>query len=79
MMNAPQQKRQLRTCFINFAYPPSTTPLRDLKPIRLSELRLETHHAGRVLFVRKFTECVRYVSVQAGVEDEVGDVDHLAL
>lgn len=54
-------------------------PVQDLKPIKLSELRLETHHTGCVLFVRTFTDSIRLVSIQAGIEDEVGEVDHLAL
>lgn len=69
----------VKQCFISYAYPPSTTPLKDLQPITLSELRLETHHTGRVLVVRTFTHAIHLVSVQAGVEDEAGDVDHLAL
>lgn len=69
----------IRTCYIAPAYPPSTVEVRNLKPITLSELRLETHHAGRVLLVRTFTKSQRLVSVQAGIEDELGDVDTLAL
>lgn len=75
----PADLYKLRNCFIAFAYPPSTTPIQDLKPIKLSELRLETRHVGRVLIVRIFTPAKRIVSVQAGIEDEDEDVDHIGL
>ncbi|KAM5349590.1 hypothetical protein ACJ41O_006095 [Fusarium nematophilum] len=34
-------------------YPPCTANLGDLEPMKLSELRVETHHRGRVLFLRQ--------------------------
>lgn len=49
-----EQKYALRQCFINHAYPPSTTSLTELKPINLSDLRLETRHHGKALFIRSF-------------------------
>lgn len=69
----------VRSCQINHAYPPSITPLSGLKPITISELRLETHHIGRVLIVRTFTDPVRIQSVQSAVEDKNSEVDQLAV
>lgn len=67
------------TSFIGFCYPPCTKSLEALQSIKISELRLETHHTKRVLFVGIFTKSVRYASVQSGVEDEVGEADFVAL
>lgn len=33
-------------------YPPCVEPLSSLKPIRLRDLKIETHHRGRILVVR---------------------------
>lgn len=69
----------MRTCFITYAYPPCGLSLLDLKPMCISDLRLETHHVGRVLLVRTFGKPNRILSVQNAIEDEKGDVDRLAL
>ncbi|KAK4958960.1 hypothetical protein LTR10_003759 [Elasticomyces elasticus] len=69
----------VRTCAISYAYPPSIVKVAELKPMLIEELRLETHHRGRVLFVRAFGHATRFQAVQNGVEDERGNVDRLAL
>ncbi|KAK5116852.1 hypothetical protein LTR85_009112 [Meristemomyces frigidus] len=86
-----QQKQQLqlraqfadghhmRQYFISQAYPPSTTLASALRPILISDLRLETHHRGKVLFVRTFGEPVRVSGLQIAVEDQDGDVDRLSV
>lgn len=61
------------------AYPPSNTALAELEPIDLSMLRLETHHRGKVLFVRTFVEANQVLSFQSAVEDKLGDVDRVSL
>ncbi|KAK5133836.1 hypothetical protein LTR08_007167 [Meristemomyces frigidus] len=40
-------------------YPPCTVPTRDLQPIRHSELRMDTHHRGRVLTLRRIAPVVK--------------------
>ncbi|KAK1061486.1 hypothetical protein LTR74_011000 [Friedmanniomyces endolithicus] len=77
--NASPDKYSIRTCFINYAYPPSTTPHAQLRPILISELRLETHHRGRALYVRTIGHPTRILAVQNVVVDESGDVDRLSL
>ncbi|KAJ2992462.1 hypothetical protein NUW58_g2161 [Xylaria curta] len=69
----------VRSCFIGAAYPPCTLPLSSLKPIHLRDLTLETQHRGRVLIVRTFSEPTSMTSIQSAVEDEVGDVERLAI
>ncbi|KAK5130014.1 hypothetical protein LTR08_002530 [Meristemomyces frigidus] len=69
----------LRQHFINHAYPPSTKVVGELKQIVISDLRLETHHTGKVLFVRTFGQPVRISGVSTAVEDANGDVARLAV
>lgn len=75
---SPRQ-HQIRSCFIGAAYQPCTLPLSSLVPIHLRDLTLETQHRGRVLIVRAFCEPNWMVSIQNAVEDELGDVDRLAI
>lgn len=41
-------------------YPPCTVPLRDLKPMKLAELRMDTHHRGRRLTVKRVSLVVTH-------------------
>lgn len=43
---------------IGHPYPPCTVSLQDLQPMSLSDLRMETHHRGRVLVVRRIAPVV---------------------
>lgn len=67
------------THFIDVAYSPCDVPLAGLVPINLRELTLETHHRGRVLIVKSFCEPVKAAYIMSAVEDELGDVDRLAV
>lgn len=64
---------------VGYAYPPSVVPLAQLGTVNLAQLRLETHHRGKVLIVRSFGHAYRVQSVQAAIEDETGAVDRLIL
>lgn len=65
---------------VDASYPPCATPLSDLKPLpSLNDLRVETHHTGRVLIVRTFCDPVRIEAFVNGVEDQDGNVDRLAV
>ncbi|KAK5682701.1 hypothetical protein LTS10_005831 [Elasticomyces elasticus] len=75
----PPAAYMLRTCFISYAYPPSIVPTADLKPMLIPELRLETHHRGRVLILRTFGLPQRIQAVQNAVEDAKGNVERLGL
>lgn len=64
------------------AYPPCVKGLSELQPIRLRDLEMETHHRGRVLVVRAFSDA--FMTTKApqpavAVVDEHGDVDYLAI
>ncbi|KAK6420834.1 hypothetical protein LTR95_016897 [Oleoguttula sp. CCFEE 5521] len=69
----------IKQTFIGEAYKPSAADINDLKPILLRELRLETHHPGRILIVRVFCNAVRITAVQTGIEDEHDHVERLAV
>ncbi|CAK7199277.1 hypothetical protein SEUCBS139899_001952 [Sporothrix eucalyptigena] len=71
--------QNISSAFIGEAYPPCTLPLASLEPILLKELRLETHHRGRVLVVRTFSQPNRMTSIQNAVEDVDGNVERLAV
>ena len=59
------------TLIIREPYPPCLVALADLEPITLSELRMATHHRGRVLSVTKASPVVkRPESSWAIVKDE---------
>ncbi|KAK3723912.1 hypothetical protein LTR37_001396 [Vermiconidia calcicola] len=69
----------MRTCVVSFAYPPSTTPLKQLQEITLSQLKLETNHTGKALIVRTFDHPLRHVATQNIVEDKEVNVDRLSV
>lgn len=69
----------IATTFIGEAYLPCTKPISSLAPITLHELKLETHHRGRVLIVRTFSIPTRMSAIQSAIEDENKDVNRLAL
>lgn len=53
--------------------------LSGLETVSLRDLKLETHHRGRVLIVKTFCEPKRIVSIMSAVEDQNGDVARIAL
>jgi tetratricopeptide (TPR) repeat protein len=61
------------------SYPPSTVPLIDLKPIRIADLLMETHHRGKVLFLRTITSSIAVTGLETLVEDIHGDVEKLII
>ena len=65
--------------FLRHAYPPCTRPLDRLELMRLSELRLETHHRNRAVVVKAWGWPRAGEAVLDAVEDQHGDVDTLAV
>ncbi|KAI5465125.1 hypothetical protein BGZ63DRAFT_412505 [Mariannaea sp. PMI_226] len=53
-------------------YSPCIHPITKLKPVMISEMRLETHHRGTSLLLRVLTPPQRMTAVMAIVEDERG-------
>lgn len=78
-MTALLNQHHMRTTFIGEAYPPSIEPKSSLTPILLHDLKLETHHRGRVLIVKTFCDPIRISSIQNAVQDVLGAVDRLSV
>jgi tetratricopeptide (TPR) repeat protein len=62
-------------------YPPCTILLQDLKPMKLSDLRMETHHRGHVLTVRRVAPVVKLVVFSWTVvqEESSGEMERLEI
>jgi hypothetical protein len=59
-------------------YPPCTRPLQDLKPMSMSELKMDTHHRGRVLNVKRVAPVIKLVlSSWTLVQGEDGEMERL--
>ncbi|KAF1832756.1 hypothetical protein BDW02DRAFT_599707 [Decorospora gaudefroyi] len=69
----------VHSSFVPPAYPPCTTSLDDLTPIRIEDLRLEKHHRGRYMLLRAITPPNRMTGILVLVEDEAGEVSLLQL
>jgi hypothetical protein len=61
---------EMHTSFVPPPYPPSITPLKDLKQTFIKDLQLETHHRGNYLLVRSITPPNRMTAIMAIVMDE---------
>ncbi len=65
--------------FLCDPYPPSTKNISELSPISISELNLDTHHRGKVLFARIIDTALRVAAVHSIVQDDMGAAERLAL
>ncbi|EDO02331.1 hypothetical protein SS1G_04807 [Sclerotinia sclerotiorum 1980 UF-70] len=79
MQLGPQMTSHFHTSFVPIPYKPCVTPLDELKPTRIRNLGLETHHRGSYLLVRALTPPRRMTAIMAIVEDENGDAIPLQL
>lgn len=79
MQLGPQMTSHFHTSFVPIPYKPCITPLDELKPTRIRNLGLETHHRGSYLLVRALTPPRRMTAIMAIVEDENGDAIPLQL
>lgn len=79
---APKNRPDTMVTFpVGCEYPPSTALLRDLEPMKLSDLRMETHHRGRVLSLRRASPVVEIVASSWTVVqgDSPDDVERLEM
>lgn len=60
-------------------YPPSVLYLDRLKAVAITDLRLETHHRGKVLFARVWGGSERLQAFQTAIEDEHGTAERLSV
>ncbi|KAF2488701.1 tetratricopeptide [Lophium mytilinum] len=68
--------RSLPAIGVGQPYPPCIVPLRDLKPMKLADLKMETHHRGRRLTVKCARRCPVVTHAARSwtmVQNEAGD------
>ncbi|KAL1851355.1 hypothetical protein Daus18300_012601 [Diaporthe australafricana] len=78
-MSGLMNQHTMKTTFIGEAYPPCLEPMSSLEPVLLRDLKLETHHRGRILVVKTFCDPIRLSSIQNAIEDVRGDVDRISI
>lgn len=67
-----RSQKVIATSQVPAPYAPCTLPAADLKPMTISQMKLETHHRGHQIVVRVLTPPDRMTAVMAIVEDEEG-------
>ncbi|KAE9379406.1 SET domain-containing protein [Stipitochalara longipes BDJ] len=61
-------------------YPPCISVIEDLKPMKMDELKMDTHHRGRVLTVNRVTPVVKLkVCSWTVVQDDAGHAERLEM
>jgi hypothetical protein len=73
MQGKRNNQHMIHSSFVPPAYLPCTTPLVQLRPTAIKDLRLETHHRGTYLLLRAITPPNRMTAILVVVEDEHGD------
>ncbi|KAI1778851.1 SET domain-containing protein [Hypoxylon cercidicola] len=69
-----EQRSTIPAIAVGQPYPPCIIPLRDLQPMKFSDLRMDTHHRGRLLTVKRASPVVTLVARSwTMVYDEGGD------
>ena len=64
------QENTIRSTFIPDAYPPCTSLVSSLNKTMIKDLRLETHHRGKLLLLHAITPPDRLTGIICLVEDE---------
>ncbi|WAO85930.1 Hypothetical protein NCS54_00318300 [Fusarium falciforme] len=67
-----ETKALVTTTQIPPSYLPCIVPAQDLEPIKITDMRLETHHRGKKVTMRVLTQPDRLLGVVALAEDEHG-------
>jgi tetratricopeptide (TPR) repeat protein len=78
---APRKSKDTMPAYeIGSPYMPCTERLEDLKPMKLMDLRMETHHRGRFLMLRRVSPVATLeASSWAVVQDRSKDVERMEL
>ncbi|OLN93218.1 SET and MYND domain-containing protein [Colletotrichum chlorophyti] len=71
-------KSSLPVITVGNTYPPCTVSLKNLRPMKLTDLRMETHHRGRSLTVKRASPVVTLTARSwTMVQDEAGETERL--
>jgi hypothetical protein len=76
---ASESKTKIYQSFVPPSYLPCITPLVELQPILIKDLKLEIQHRGRYLMLRSIAPPLRMTAVTTAMEDENGDATLLML
>ncbi|KAJ4303016.1 hypothetical protein N0V90_001907 [Kalmusia sp. IMI 367209] len=80
-MQSNERGESLPALAVGQTYPPCSVPCKDLKPMKISELKMETHHRGRRLTIKRASPVVvltarSWVMVE---DEEGGDIERLEM
>ncbi|OAA60161.1 TPR domain protein [Cordyceps fumosorosea ARSEF 2679] len=70
---APKKDDSMMTYAIGAPYPPCVVDAKELKPIKLAELQLESHHRGKKLTVRRVSPVAELKTSSWAVVEAVGE------
>lgn len=75
-----QRQDSIAAFAVGCPYPPCVLSLHDLQPIKLSDLRIDTHHRGRALSVHRVAPVVKLVAFSwTVVQDSSGETERLEI
>ncbi|KAK2037417.1 tetratricopeptide [Colletotrichum somersetense] len=78
MTHQRDTKGSLPVLVVGSTYPPCTVPLKDLQPMKLTDLRMETHHRGHFLTVKRVSPVITLTARSwTIVQDEAGGTERL--
>ncbi|AEO60326.1 hypothetical protein MYCTH_54709 [Thermothelomyces thermophilus ATCC 42464] len=79
-MSMDQSKESIPALAVGQPYPPCTAPLKELQPMKLADLTLETHHRGRQLSVKRASPVVTLASRSwTMVQDDAEETERLEI
>ncbi|KAL2139671.1 hypothetical protein VTI28DRAFT_4871 [Corynascus sepedonium] len=79
-MTMDKAKESIPALAVGQPYPPCTKSVKELQPMKLAELTMETHHRGRQLSVKRASPVVTLTSRSwTMVQDEAGETERLEL
>jgi tetratricopeptide (TPR) repeat protein len=79
--SAPKKEKDTMVAYaVGRPYPPCTKSVKDLKPMKLADLRMDTHHRGQVLAVRRISPVVELTAsswavVQGESPDDIAQLE----
>src|SRR5690606_30606827 len=72
---APPKSDKIPALAVGEVYPPCTVPMRDLEPIKLADLKMDTHHRGKKLTVKRVSLVVTHAARSWTVVQDVDTED----
>lgn len=78
---APPKADKIPALAVGQVYPPCTVPMQDLEPIKLADLKMDTHHRGKKLTVKRVSLVVTHAARSWTVvqDEETEDTERLEM